>query len=718
MTQLVQAALTIRRALRGLLQHGPSLAFVLALLAGLTPIEWSGVTLGHTAGALLFAFWCTILILRSRAERTRGRTPQDGSSSPSGLATRAVLEFHLGLMLLVITHAVVRADETDSGAAQPVVYIAVAFLASFAQRPVGTILVAAAVAIDAGVYFIADGQRDWIPILLRSGFTVAFGLLNVVFTRAEVTRVRELSRKERVKERERAAEENRIFRLTRPISSGASDEERLFLSSLEQVHQQLYFILEQLHGALDLHTAILLFTNPDGKSLSIVELATQSDDIADGPLLAGGGAVGAVALRGITTNLEHIRPGYGGICYYRGTCAVRSFMGVPVLDGSVIRGALCVDRIEDRPFRPKDEVVLKNTIRQVLRTMENERVFVQLERGKREQSILYKASCALSAASDEHAVIDAGMEAAREIAAFDFAAVTRFDAETRRHLVLRAVGTGIDAIDGLSFKDNNSLTAMVVKNRHYLPYRGDFDPKQQFVFTRKTNPKHIQSLLILPLIVREDAIGAMVFAAEAPDRFGDSVRPTLQVLSNQIAVALSNAASVRRLEEMATTDGLTGCLNKRAFLEELESKLRSAERFQRQLSLIVTDIDHFKSVNDTYGHATGDVVIKELGALLMGIKRETDTVARFGGEEFCILCEETDGNGAALLAERARAALEATVFRTEMGALSVTASLGVANFPHDARTAEELFEASDKALYAAKHGGRNRVQEASSARAA
>ena len=162
------------------------------------------------------------------------------------------------------------------------------------------------------------------------------------------------------------------------------------------------------------------------------------------------------------------------------------------------------------------------------------------------------------------------------------------------------------------------------------------------------------------------------------------MRPTLQVLANQLAISISNAHAVKRLEEMATTDGLTGCLNKRAFLDEMSKRLRSAARFGRKLSLIVTDIDHFKSVNDTYGHATGDVVIKELGAILRRVKRETDVVARFGGEEFCVLCEETDTQGARLLAERIREELGKSVFHSELGKLSVTCSLGVATFPEHA----------------------------------
>jgi diguanylate cyclase (GGDEF)-like protein len=180
-------------------------------------------------------------------------------------------------------------------------------------------------------------------------------------------------------------------------------------------------------------------------------------------------------------------------------------------------------------------------------------------------------------------------------------------------------------------------------------------------------------------------------------------------LANQLAVATANAQAVRLLEEKATTDGLTGCLNKRAFLAEMEQKILAAQRFRRKLSLIITDLDHFKAVNDTYGHASGDRVLRELGRVLRRVKRETDVVARFGGEEFCVLCEETDARGARLLAERVREELENAEVATELGPLRVTASLGVATFPDDAATAEDLFAQGDKALYRAKSLGRNQV---------
>jgi two-component system, cell cycle response regulator len=696
MSTLVHAAITLRRTARASFGFAAAAVVAVLNLLGIFRGPPEALQLEH---ALVGGAWLAVFLVRVGQRFGTDEDPH---------AARHDLE--LGLLLLVAVHAVVQIGGGVTGDLYPLVFILVAFLASFATRPMGAVLVLAAVALEGGLYFLTEGRTDPRPFALHSAFVVFFGLLHLVFTRVEIARMRHFSKKERDEHRARLAEETRLFRLVAP-SGGAegSDPERAVRSSVEEVHHQLYHTLHLLQRTLGLHTCVLLMLDDSGEKLRIVELVTESDDIADGPFNAGEGAVGAVAKRGLVMNLENIKAGYKGLCYYRGPAMVRSFLGVPVTERGHLRGALCADRTDDRPFTPREQAVLEEAMAQVIRALENERVFIQLERSKREQGVLYRASQALGSALDEDAVMEAGLTAAADIARFDFAAITRYEPDSRRHVVRRAVGEDADRFAGLTFRDNASLCAMAVKNRHYLPYRGEFDAHQQVVFTKRTNLRWMRSVLVLPLVVREDAIGTVVLAAERPDAFGDTVRPTLQVLANQLAVSLSNAAAVKRLEEMATTDGLTGCLNKRAFLEELDRKLRSAQRFGRPLSLIVTDIDHFKGVNDTYGHATGDVVIRELGEILRRVKRETDIVARFGGEEFCVLCEETDAEGARLLAERVREEVGAVEFKTDLGTLRVTCSLGVATFPGDADTSAGLFDASDKALYAAKHGGRNQV---------
>ncbi len=692
MTALVQAALRVRRTARSAWGLAAALLLAAFLLAGFFLPGSRVLGWGHLAWA---ATWFALFGHRVR------NAYQHGTDSRSA--------FEIGVLLLVGVHALVQLRGGVSSDLYPLIYVAVALVASFATGWTGLGLVAFATAFGFAVAFLGERVVDAPQLGLNALFIVCFGALNHLFTRAEIVRVRRNSERELAAQRERTRDDTRLFRLVASSSDGVRDEERLHQTSVQEVRQALYHALQLLHQTLELHTCVLLMPTEEVEQLRIVELVTKSEDIADGPFSLGAGAVGAAVRRQLTTNLQQIRPGYNGICYYRGPATVRSFIAVPVLERGHLRAVLCADRRIDRAFSPEEEELLRNSTSHILRAFENERVFVQLESSKREQGTLYRVSQALSTALTQDAVMEVGLSAAKEIAPHDFAAITEYQVEGRRHMVRRATGERALDFQGLRFRDNTSLTAMVVKNRHYLPYRGEFDSKQQVLFTKKAKLKGMESLLVLPLVAREEPIGTLIVAAKAPSAFATSVRDTLQALANQLAVAMANARAVRQLEEMATTDGLTGCLNKRAFLDALEQKLLAAQRFGRKLSVIVTDLDHFKAVNDTYGHAAGDRVLQELGRVLKRVKRETDVVARFGGEEFCVLCEETDASGAFLLAERVREELESAEVITELGPLKVTASLGVATFPDHASTAADLFVQGDKALYEAKHSGRNRV---------
>ena len=134
-----------------------------------------------------------------------------------------------------------------------------------------------------------------------------------------------------------------------------------------------------------------------------------------------------------------------------------------------------------------------------------------------------------------------------------------------------------------------------------------------------------------------------------------------------------------------------------------------AERHEFPVSLLLTDIDHFKKVNDTYGHPTGDEVLRRVAAILKASARKIDIVARYGGEEFAIVLEATDRVGARQLAERIRQEVEQQTFQSAKGPFKATLSLGVSTYPEDGREKAELIAHSDQCLYAAKHGGRNRT---------
>jgi diguanylate cyclase (GGDEF)-like protein len=175
-----------------------------------------------------------------------------------------------------------------------------------------------------------------------------------------------------------------------------------------------------------------------------------------------------------------------------------------------------------------------------------------------------------------------------------------------------------------------------------------------------------------------------------------------------------------RLLELATTDDLTGISNRRSFLDKAQVELNRAARYHRPLSLLMIDVDHFKKVNDSFGHDIGDQVLSGLCSVLRTVIRDSDILARYGGEEFCVLLPDTNADQAYMAAERLRKRVELSCYETTAGSLSITVSIGCVNFELNAEkrsSLEALISEADHALYKAKQAGRNRV-ETNSAQAA
>jgi len=167
------------------------------------------------------------------------------------------------------------------------------------------------------------------------------------------------------------------------------------------------------------------------------------------------------------------------------------------------------------------------------------------------------------------------------------------------------------------------------------------------------------------------------------------------------------------LEDMARTDGLTGLANRQALLERANGEFSRARRYSRSLSVIMIDIDHFKSINDQYGHAAGDQVLRQLGQQFQSRLRDSDLMGRIGGEEFALLLPDTPKDNALYVAERMREQLNETSIALDNGiTLNITASFGVAAMNDDDADFNAVLHRADVAMYDAKHGGRNQVKSA------
>jgi diguanylate cyclase (GGDEF)-like protein len=225
-------------------------------------------------------------------------------------------------------------------------------------------------------------------------------------------------------------------------------------------------------------------------------------------------------------------------------------------------------------------------------------------------------------------------------------------------------------------------------------------------------------LMIVPMKSKNKVLGTIHLQRNLRDKapYTEEDLKILQTVGDYAAIAIENAKNFRKVEELTIRDDLTMLSNARHLHNILDVEVNRAQRYHKPFSMIFMDIDHFKQVNDTYGHIHGSELLKEVAEIIHRCIRVVDFGARYGGDEFVIVLPETSKPEAMAIAERIREAVEKNKF-LERGGLSIhfTASLGVATFPQDAESKDDLIKMADHAMYESKRASRNRVSSAGKA---
>jgi diguanylate cyclase (GGDEF)-like protein len=251
----------------------------------------------------------------------------------------------------------------------------------------------------------------------------------------------------------------------------------------------------------------------------------------------------------------------------------------------------------------------------------------------------------------------------------------------------------------------------VIEERNPLVKISPLSNKKNFLQKKILRRKdHYSVHLFSPLIVKDELEGVVAVEMDMVGQPEPSMIRTLETLTHQVSAVLENAQLYEKIELLSITDGLTGLFNRRHFRTKLTEDIIRARRYNYLLSLVMLDIDHFKKINDTYGHPQGDIILKEIAELLNKDLRAGDIVARYGGEEFVIMYPYIELDVAVVAAERLRKLVENHPFPGQDNPLKITISLGIATFPSQGVTDEDsLIFAADKCLYKAKWAGRNRI---------
>lgn len=323
---------------------------------------------------------------------------------------------------------------------------------------------------------------------------------------------------------------------------------------------------------------------------------------------------------------------------------------------------------------------------------------------------LRDTSAALNSTLKLDEVLDRVLENIEKVTTFDAAMVLTVEENSVRK---------IRQLNKLQTVLNDDMTGTQLVNSINIPILQEIRETQQpcLIPDTRTDPRWhdvpgmewSRSLICAPVIIRGQIAGLINIMSANPNAFTPSHSERLMIFAGQAAVAIENAQLFEQAYYLSVTDPLTELTNRRHFFEVARFEFERTHRYPRTLSVMVIDIDHFKNINDTHGHAMGDVALREVAARIKRSVRTVDIVARYGGEEFIVLMPETGLLEASRVAERVRSSVANYPIVDDSALVTATLSIGVAEMDEKSKNIDQLIVYADKALYEAKAAGRNRV---------
>jgi diguanylate cyclase (GGDEF)-like protein len=381
----------------------------------------------------------------------------------------------------------------------------------------------------------------------------------------------------------------------------------------------------------------------------------------------------------------------------------KSFCGAPILQGGKPAGVMAVlstDR--EYIFEERDLEVMQTAAGQVSVAVENARLFAEEQRRSRQFAFLNSISkTAISSEDSEQMLLEIVGHIQKNFR-FDHIGIGIFD-YVRKDIEIKAeAGITAQAL-GKRIPLGVGIVGRVARTGETALVQTSGEPHLQGVLPDS------RAVLCIPITYGETLLGVLNVESRKEDAFSPEDVLIMNTLADLLATALHNSFVFQKLQQQSITDGLTGIKTRRFFWEALSSEWKRASRSGRPFSVVLIDLDKFKEVNDTLGHLEGDLVLARVGRLLEQKCRQSNVVARYGGDEFIILMPETGVEQAEVLAERLRLWLSTDPMLQEH---LITGSFGVASFPVHGFTAEEIIRIADAGMYVSKHAGGDRVSTA------
>ncbi len=390
------------------------------------------------------------------------------------------------------------------------------------------------------------------------------------------------------------------------------------------------------------------------------------------------------------------------------TSYVRGWMGVPMqVQGETI-GHLTVDSRQENAYTLQDAMLVSDFAREASIAIQHARLYQRAVEIANRLSILHQASQQVSATLDPQKLYEAIHQAAAQVMPTESFVISVMDDYHNEIEVVYIVDRHGQA-PSRRIPPGEGLSGQVIRTGKSYFIR-DTLQDLDFEVVRLGDPEPIRSFLAVPMRRQDGEVFGMVSAQSYQvNAYTREDMELLELLASHAAIALDNTRLFTELQRLAVIDDLTGLYNRRHFFELARLEFERARRYRRALSIIMIDIDHFKDVNDRWGHLVGDQVLRAVAQRCKQSIREMDVIGRYGGEEFALLMPETDVDGARQIAERLREAIGETPIQARGETVSVTISIGLASLGQGYTDLDQLISVADESLYHAKVSGRNTI---------
>ena len=385
-------------------------------------------------------------------------------------------------------------------------------------------------------------------------------------------------------------------------------------------------------------------------------------------------------------------------------------LATPLLIAGRLLGCIgIVDINPQRKFSQEDQRLLNLFAQQAAIAVENARLYQSAKEAAERRAVLHRISQEIVAANLEpESIYYAIHKASSQLTvceSFVISLVNEAQAEIEAVYLVDKGGRS----PSLRAPFGQGLSSYVIKTGRSLNIPDLTNPATPVQGIHFGSKETVRSVLAVPMRLGKQIIGVISTQSYKPHAYSSEDQYLMEMLASYAAIALSNTHLFQTIQQLAKTDPLTGIFNRRHLFELGQREFFRAVRFNRPMAAIMIDIDHFKRVNDNFGHATGDEVLIELAQRMQSIIRDVDILARYGGEEFTILVPEISIQAASVIAERIRKEISYKPFSAKGFLFNITVSIGIAGNISETANLGDLIELADKALYDAKHLGRNQT---------